>query len=150
MLKIWRRTALVLGALALCTLGVTGAAGAAGNGPTLISPHHGQRVGPGKIRLVVSSPVLPVFAQISPRRKLNSAGHLAQCLAVRKRCDFIELLPWKGHPHEYIWISSGFASPGFWATTPGRYYWQAHYNDCATTEVDSCKVVSAIGSFRVR
>ena len=144
-----RRIAVALVAGTLCALGATGAAWAAGSGPTLISPHHGQKVAPGHIKVVVSSPVGPVFAQISPRRKLNGSGHLAQCLAVKKRCDFIELLPWKHHPGKYIYISSG-GFPGYWATSPGRIYWQAHYNDCAATEVDSCKVVSAIGSFRVR
>jgi hypothetical protein len=145
-----RRIAAALVAGGLCTLAATGVAGAAGAGPTLVTPHHGQHVGPGNIRIVVSSPVGPVFVQIRPRRKLNQAGHLASCLALKKRCDFVELLPWKHHPGKYIYDSSGFAFPGFWATTPGRIYWQAHYNNCAVTEVDSCRIVSAIGSFRVR
>jgi hypothetical protein len=150
MLKGRRRLAIVLAAVGVCAVGFSGVALAAGSAPTLVSPHHGQRVNPGKIRLIVSSPGLPVFAQITRRRKLNKSGHLAQCLALKKGCDFVELLPWKHHPHKYIWVSSGADFPGFWATTPGRYYWQAHYNNCFATEVDSCKIVSAIGSFRVR
>jgi hypothetical protein len=153
MVRNRRRVALVAGvAMLVCAIAGASAAIAAGGAFTLVSPRQGAHVRPGKIRLVIRDTVpagFPLFVQISPRRKLNSAGHLAQCLAVRRRCDFVEAFPWRHHRGLWIWESSGVSAPGFWATTRGTYYWQAHYNDCSVTEVDSCRVVTRIGKFHV-
>jgi hypothetical protein len=151
MLKGRRKPVLALGALALmCSLAGAGVAVAAAGPPTIVAPHTGGHVNAGSIRLVVRAPEGPVFAQIRPQRKLNGAGHLAQCLSVKKRCDFVELSPWKGHPGEYAYTAASASFPGYWATTPGKLYWQAHYVDCFQTSVDGCHIVTRIGSFAVK
>lgn len=156
MLKVRRRFALTMGAVALvCVVSLSGVAAAAGGGPTLVAPKKGARVTPGHIRLVVRDTAVPrgfsVFVQVSPTHKLNRFGHLADCNNVSKRCDFLELKRWKGHAGEWIYKTNpGVSFPGYWATTGGRYYWQAMHVNCFTTEKDRCHVTSKIGTFRVR
>ena len=154
MIRNRRRIALAASlATLVCALAGASVAGAAGGAFGLVSPRQGADVKLGVIRLVIMDTVpagFPVFVQISPRRKLNGAGHLAQCLAVRKGCDFVEAFRWRHHPGLWIYETSGANFPGFWASTRGTYYWQAHYNDCSVTEVDSCRIVTRIGKFHVR
>lgn len=156
MLKVRRRAIAAIGVTGLvCSIAFAGVAVAALPGaPTLVSPKKGGHVSPGHITLVVhDTAVLPhftVFVQISHHRKLNQFGHLAPCNAVRKGCDFLSMKPWKGHPGDWIYKTDPNESfGGWWATTPGTYYWQADHVNCATTEQDSCHVTSQIGSFHV-
>ncbi len=123
--------------------------------PTLKAPHQGQRVHAGRIRLVVYDPGLTssldtVYVAISPKRKLDKDGFLAhnvKACPVEKGCDFIALNRWKGHPGYYVYTAR-FVFPGYWATTPHRYFWQASHVAplCAAK---GCEVASRIHSFRV-
>jgi hypothetical protein len=155
MRNVRRRTA-ALGALVLaCSLAFAGVALAALPGaPSLVAPKHGAQQRPGHITLVVHDTAVikgfSVFVQISKHRKLNKFGNLADCNAVTKGCDFLSLKPRKGHAGEWIYKTNPNVSfPGWWATTPGTYYWQADHVDCSVTGADSCHVTSKIGSFHV-
>jgi hypothetical protein len=128
-------------AIVLAAAGVAVAAG--GAAPKLLSPNH-QHVAPGHIRLVVEIPLTPnrqgVFVAISPTRKLDLHGHLT---SVCKRCDFVGPTHWKGDKYSDV---AKFDFPGYWAVTPGKYYWQAHYYTVGDTAV----YWSTIGSFVVK
>lgn len=157
MLKGRRRNAIALAAVALvCSLALAGGALAALPGaPSLVSPKHGARVTPGHITMIVHDTAVPsgfnVFVQITKHRKLNKYGHLASCTAVKKGCDFLSMKKRKGHPGQWIFKTDPNETfPGWWATTPGTYYWQAQHVNCFATEKDSCHVTSQIGSFHVR
>lgn len=133
------------GAALTLVLVVTAAAVAAGGvAPQLLSPNH-RHVAPGRIRLVVDVPLKPakqgVFVAISPSRKLDKYGHLKECFA--NRCDFVGPKHWKGSDYSYV---APFNFPGYWAVTPGKYYWQAHYY----TQGDTADYYSGIGSFVVK
>jgi len=153
MRNVRRRTA-ALGAVALvCSLAFASVALAALPGaPSLVSPKGGAHLRPGRITLVVHDTNVikgfHEFVQISKHRKLNKFGNLADCNAVSKGCDFVELKPRKGHPGQWTYTSH-FSFPGYWAVTPGTYYWQADHIDCSVTGADSCHVTSKIGSFHV-
>jgi hypothetical protein len=126
-------------------LALTAVATAAGGvAPSLMAPNH-THVGPGRIRLVVKVPLRPsrhgVFIAIANQRKLDRFGHLKVC--GNFRCDFVSPTHWIGNKYSYV---ARFNFPGFWAVTPGRYYWQAHYYTVGDTAV----YFSGIGSFVVR
>ncbi len=128
--------------VALAMAAVAIAAG--GVAPQLLSPNH-KHVAPGHIRLVVGVPQPAahhgVFVAISPKRKLDKNGHLKVCGS--SRCDFVGPTHWKGAKYSYV---AKFNFPGYWAVTPGKYYWQAHYYTAGDTAV----YYSGIGSFTVR
>jgi hypothetical protein len=155
MRNVRRRTA-ALGAVALvCSLAFASVAlGALPGAPRLVSPKHGAHLAPGHVTLVVHDTAVlknfTVFVQISKHRKLNKFGNLADCNAVSKGCDFLQMKPRKGHPGQWIYKTNPNVSfPGWWATTPGTYYWQADHVNCSVTGRDSCHVTSKIGSFHV-
>jgi hypothetical protein len=133
-------------AVALATLlAVAGTAIAAGGvAPALLSPNH-KHVAPGHIRLVVEVPLKPakrgVFIAIAPKKSLDRDGHMKDCGS--KRCDFVGPTHWKGDKYSYV---ARFDFPGYWAVTPGKYYWQAHYYPVGDTAV----YWSPIGSFVVK
>jgi hypothetical protein len=143
-----RRARFRAGAVAVASLILLAVAGAAiaasGTAPTLLSPNHGH-VAPGHIRLVVQVPLRPnrggVFVAITPTKKLDRFGHLKECF--HNRCDFVGPKHWKGNKYSFV---APFNFPGYWAVTPGKYYWQAHYYTVGDTAV----YYSAIGSFVVR
>jgi hypothetical protein len=155
MRNVRRRTA-AFGAVALlCSLAFAGVALAALPGaPSLVSPKNRAHVRPGHITLIVHDTHVikgfNVFVQISKHRKLNKFGNLADCNAVSKGCDFVSLKARKGHRGQWIYKTDPSVSfPGWWATTPGTYYWQADHVNCSTTSRDRCHVTSKIGSFHV-
>jgi len=59
------------------------------------------------------------------------------------RCDFVGPKHWNGNKYSYV---APFNYPGYWAVTPGKYYWQAHYY----TRGDTAVYWSGIGSFVVK
>jgi hypothetical protein len=134
---------------------LAGATVALANGfttPVLKSPHQGQRVRAGTVTLVVYDPGVPkdvndLAVQIEPRRKLGRNGHLATCLKVSKGCDFIGLKKWAHHPGFWRFTTSA-TFPGYWAVTPGKYYWQASHT-APLCQAKGCEIVSAIHSFRI-
>jgi len=139
------RASVLIAALVI-VLGMAATAIAAGGpAPTLLSPNH-KHVAPGHIRIVVGVPLPPakhgVFVTISSKRKLDEFGHLKECGSVI-RCDFVGPKHWKGNKYSFV---APFNYPGYWAVTPGKYYWQAHYYTVGDTAV----YWSGIGSFVVK
>lgn len=128
----------------LVVLCATGAVAVGAPAPKLLAPNH-KHVKPGRIRLVVDVPLKPskhgVFVTIAAKRKLDRFGHLKLCGT--NRCDLVGPKHWKQHKYSYV---APFNFPGYWAVTPGRYYWQAHYY----TAGDTATYYSRIGSFRVK
>jgi hypothetical protein len=148
----WRLPAL-LAAVLVCALAVSAVALASGfSAPILKSPGNNARVHAGKITLVVKDPgvpkdVQPVYIQISAKRKLDKNGYLARCINVNHGCDFTSLRPWRGHPG--MWkLTDNLGFPGYWAVTPGKYYWQANHV-APLCHAKGCEVVSKIGVFHV-
>ena len=129
---------------AVLALAAAGAVAAGGLAPSLLSPNHRQ-VPAGHIRLVVGIPVTPanhgVFIAINPKRKLDKLGHLKFCAG--SRCDFVQPKHWKGRRYSFV---APFTFQGYWAVTPGRYYWQVHYYTVGDTAVR----YSSVGSFVVK
>jgi hypothetical protein len=141
--KAGRRTCVVIPVLVI-GLALSRAALAAGSlAPRLVSPNH-KKVAAGTIKLDMDIPGNPikngVFIDILPSRTL-SHGVLKTCRGVR-RCDFVQAKSHVGHRWTYVAPAYTFA--GWWAITPGRYYWQVHYY--TTRNV----YYSAIGSFTVK
>jgi hypothetical protein len=132
----------LMGALALSAVAL-----AAGGAPVLVKPH--GKVHRGKVRLVVKDTSSDarryhVFVTINRHRQFDRYHHLKDCVQVQKGCQFIELTRYKGHPGE--WTATGhYDFPGYWATTPGKYYWQAQHVGNGTGGL----VVSKVGSFRI-
>lgn len=143
-----RKARLRLGGVGLVpalALAFAASAVASGLSPALLSPNH-KSVNPGAIKLVVKVPVAPVkggvFVAIQPNRKLKH-GKLSGTCGVTKGCDFVGPKHWKGA--KYRWTAA-FNFPGYWAVTPGKYYWQVHYFKKGYTGV----FWSAIGWFKVK
>jgi hypothetical protein len=125
-------------------------AAATPRGPALGYPN-GRHVAAGRIRLVVNdaAALTPdvagyVFVTINPRRRLDSHHHLRVCKTGAAGCDFVKLKQWKRHHAKWTYVGSS-KDKGYWATTPGEYYWQAYHIGAAGHEV-----VSRIGSFVVK
>jgi hypothetical protein len=138
----------LLAALAIVLCGAASAVAAVAT-PALVKPKRSAHV--GKIELVVrdSSSLAKkygVFVGISRSKKTKPEGFLAQTGNVKKGESFIKLKPWKGHAGLWIYSPPKYEFPGYWATTPGTYYWQAEHTDC---EVKGCEAVSRIGRFKV-
>jgi hypothetical protein len=155
MRNVRRRTAALAAVVLACSLAFAGVALAALPGaPSLVSPKHGAHVTPGHITLVVHDTAVikgfNVFVQISKHRKVNKFGELTKCNAVTKGCDFLSMKRRKGHPGQWIYKTDPSVNfPGWWATTPGTYYWQADHVDCSVAGAHDCHVISKIGSFHV-
>jgi hypothetical protein len=138
-----------------CAIAFTGVALAALPGaPQLVSPKKNAHLSPGHITLIVHDTHVQsgfnVFVQISKHRRVNKFGDLVKCDNVDKGCDFLSLKKRKGHAGQWIYKSDPSVSfPGWWATTPGTYYWQADHVDCSVAGAHSCAVISKIGSFHV-
>jgi hypothetical protein len=149
-----RRRAALAAALVLATFAAVVGVALANNNtpPTLRTPHKGARVHAGVIRLTVYDPGLsgdsaPVYVTISNRRSLDRYGHLKEPKGCNSRCDFFPLKRVKGHPG--LWrYTAKYNFPGYWAVTPGRYYWQANHVAPAC-DANGCELVSPIRSFRV-
>jgi hypothetical protein len=152
-MRLWRRVMSV--AIAVMALGLAGAAVALGSpfsAPVLKSPGKGKRLHAGVITLIVKDPgvpkdVQPVYVTISPKRKLDKYGRLKQYGGCGSKCDFVALKPWRHHAGEWIY-KTPFNFPGYWAVTPGKYYWQAEHV-APLCQAKGCEVASAIHTFRV-
>lgn len=151
-----RRHVALVGVLTMAFVAVLAASAVANDNtrPVLKSPGKHKVVRPGRIILKVYDPgvskdLRPVYVTIRPNRKLDRAGHLSNAHCdVAKRCDFLDLTPWRGHRGWWIYVNKT-SFPGWWATTPGRLYWQASHT-APLCDAKGCEIVSRIGSFRVR
>lgn len=143
------RHALVACVTAMATLLGASTTLAAATSPKLVKPANKGTVHGGHIQLVVrdSSSLAKkygVFVSISRSRKTNAHGQLKEVKNVSKGGGFIEMKAWKGHPGMWIYKPPKYTFPGFWASTAGRYYWQAEHTDC---EIKGCEALSKIQSF---
>lgn len=144
-----RRPALLACATATATLLCAGTALGAATGPKLVRPANEGTVHSGQIKLVVRDASAlakryGVFVSVSRTRKINAHGILKETKNVSKGGAFVELKPWKGHPGMWTYTPPKYNFPGFWASTAGRYYWQAEHTDC---NIKGCEAVSRIESF---
>jgi hypothetical protein len=118
--------------------------------PTLISPK--GKVGPGHIKLVVKDPAahggIAVFVQIEPQKHLDKHGKLKPCTNASRGCDFVELKRVKNKPGYWSYVTPAYTFPGWWTTTPRKYYWQALHADCA--DFSFCADLSKVGTITVK
>jgi hypothetical protein len=125
------------------TVVLAGVAAASSPAPRLLSPN-GKSVNPGAIKVTVDIPLSPakhgVFIAIQPNRKTKHGRLSGTC---NKRCDFVAPKHLKGHKWAY---TAKYNFPGYWAVTPGKYYWQVHYY----TKGDTAVYYSKVGSFTVK
>lgn len=141
-----RRLSLALVLAMVASLAVAAAALAGSDVPTLLGPHKARR---GHVRLVVrdtgpDARKYGVFVTINRHKQFDKFHHLKNCKNVAKGCQFIQLKRWKGHPG--LWTETGhYDFPGYWATTPGRYFWQAQVVGNGAGGL----IVSNIKSFRI-
>src|SRR5947209_13585438 len=100
--------------------------------PKPLSPANGGTQRSGKVALVVSDPGLsgplatPIFLAVSDKRSLDRHGHLTTSKHCNSRCDFQEMVRWKGHPGMWTYRAP-YNSPGYWGLTPGTYFWQVYH-----------------------
>lgn len=153
---VGRRVVALAATALLSVLGAFAAAAEAAAGdavarPALIAPRQGQQLHAGTIRLVVKdvsadASRFGVFVVISSRRRLGPYGRLASCSfsAADRGCDFLQLEPWARHPGMWVYTAT-FTYDGYWAVTPGRYFWQANNPGRGP----GGEVASPIGWFRV-
>lgn len=147
--KVW--VTAVVGVL-VAMLATTAVAVAAGGLRPTLGPPNGKRVHAGRITLKVKDTEAKalrtgVFVAIARTRQAASkAIHLKGQCPASKGCDFVELKAWAHHPGWWIYKAPRLTFPGYWATTPRRYYWAADNADCS---FKGCEAISKIGSFRV-
>lgn len=150
-----RRAAGVGLAAVLGSLGFAGVAAANNNTPpTLKAPRPNARVHAGRITFKVYDPGLsgdsaPVFVAVNRRRQVGKYGLLNGACHVNQGCDFFTMKRWRRHPGWWIYTSPpNTAFPGWYASTPGRYFWQAEHT-APLCDRPGCEIHSAIRSFRV-
>jgi hypothetical protein len=141
----------VLAALAVTSAAVALAAGSALT-PKLRSPN-GKHVNPGQIQLTAKiAGANTVFFWISRKRKVKK-GKLAQCTTTNQGC-LVAQMKRNGHDR-WSYKAPSYNFPGWWATTPGKYYWQVQSitarSSCKSgrTKAD-CAPLSKVGTFTVR
>lgn len=142
--------AATIAVLAVVLAGAAVAVGAIAR-PTLVTPARHGSVQAHGIRLVVRdtsalAKKYGVFVSISRSRKTKPDGVLKDTGNVNKGESFVQLKKDRGHPGLWVYRPPNDDFPGYWASTPGRYYWQAEHTDC---EVKGCEAVSMIGTFTV-
>ncbi len=151
--RLWPRAMLLVIAVpAVAFAGAGVAFGSPFSHPVLKSPGKGTRVHAGVVTLIVKDAgvpksVRPVYVTISARKTLNRFGRLTQSKTCGSKCDFVALAPRKGHRGEWIY-KTPFNFPGYWAVTPGKYYWQAEHV-APLCKAKGCEVVSPIHTFTV-
>jgi hypothetical protein len=142
--------------LALAAIAGSGAAVALGAGsaltPKLRSPN-GKHVSPGQIQLTAKiAGANRVFFWIS-RKHTVKKGKLAQCTAPDHGCL---VAPMKRTGHDkWTYKAPNYNFAGWWATTPGRYYWQVQSitkrSACKSGRANvDCAPLSKVGTFTVR
>jgi hypothetical protein len=140
----------------LAAIAVAGAAGALAAGsaftPKLLSPN-GKHVSPGQIQLTAKiADAKTVYFWVTRKRKVKR-GRLAQCTTPSKGC-LVAPMKSKGHDR-WVYKAPHYTFHGWWATTPGTYYWQVESfprrPPCKPSPADSdCAPLSKVGTFTVR
>ena len=142
--------------MALTVIGLTlilaGAAAGSTFGPSLGSPNDKQ-VSAGAITLKVKAPDAKTVDVWVRRSHVVKRGALVECDLSQQGCAVELMKPWKGHRGWFIYKPPRFSFPGFWATTAGRYYWQAEsfakVPPCQYVTDGDCTFLTRIGHFNV-
>ncbi len=149
-----RTRALRIGALALVLVFAFGAVALASNStpPALKGPKNGAHVHAGVVTFKVYDPGLTgdmaqVYITVSPKRHLDKYGFLTPARGCKSKCDFVQMRRWAHHKGWWIY-KSPFNFPGYWAVTPGKYYWQANHV-APLCQAKGCELVSGIHSFTI-
>jgi hypothetical protein len=144
--KAGLRAAATAGAL-VGMLALSAVALAGGLAPTLGSPNN-KHVNPGRLKMVIYVPQSTakrgVFILIAHKRKLDANGHLTAKCSVSHGCFNAE--PRHVGGHKWVYAAPADTFKGWFATTPGKYYWQANY----FTPGDVANYYSKIGTFTVK
>jgi hypothetical protein len=152
-----RRLSVVFVLALVLAFGVSAAALASGlSKPVLKAPGRNGKVHIGSIVFKVFDPgvpkdVSPLDIAIGPNKSDVTRLSLLKGLpkSCKSKCDFVAMKPLKGHPGTWIYkVPKSLQFPGFWANTPGRYYWQAEHV-APLCQAPHCEVMSPIRSFRV-
>jgi hypothetical protein len=147
-----KRKAAVLVSVAMIAVIGAAAALAAGSAltPRLGSPN-GKHVSPGRLQLTATTAdATQVFAFVSRKHKLKH-GTLVQCTSAARGCLVAKMTPWKHHKDGWTYTALNYNFPGFWATTPGKYYWQVQsFAKTPPCTNGDCTFVSKVGTFTVR
>jgi hypothetical protein len=149
-----RRAGLTVGlAVAVAAIGATVAiaASSASFVPKLGKPN-GKSVHAGRITLTVKAPAgKTVYVWARPTKKL-AHGHLDGCTNVAKGCLYAKMKQTKKGVFVYKALAVSFK--GYWATTRGKYYWQAQSfaksPPCQFVTNGNCAFYSKIGTFKVK
>ncbi len=120
--------------------------------PTLVSPHKGQHVHEGQIKLIVrvTMPgVRQVAIQITSKAHPPAHGVLPYC--ANEPCDVGLASRWRGHANLWIYKAhrTRYNARHYWADTPGKYYWQATAQDFNCAKLPTCQLISKVGTFTV-
>jgi hypothetical protein len=140
--------AAAVGVAIVAAMVLSGVAMAGGLAPSLGPPNH-KHVNPGRIKMVVSVPQAAakqgVFIIINRKRKLDANGHLTDSKCnVSHGCFTAE--PKHAGGHKWVYIAPADTFNGWFATTAGKYYWQADY----FTRGDVAHYYGGIGWFVVK
>jgi hypothetical protein len=141
----------VLAAIVVVGAAVALAAGSAFT-PKLRSPN-GKHVSRGQIQLTAKiKDAKTVYVWVTRKRKLKH-GKLVQCTKSSKGC-LVSTMKHKG-ADKWVYKAPKYDFPGWWATTPGKYYWQvqsfAKQPPCKFGGANGdCAPLSKVGSFTVR
>jgi hypothetical protein len=143
--------AFVLASIAVAGAAVALAAGSAYT-PKLGAPN-GKHVKPGQIQLTAKiKDAKKVYVWITRKHKVKQ-GRLVQCTTSSQGC-VVSTMKHKGQ-NKWVYKSPKYNFNGWFATTPGKYYWQvqsfAKRPPCKFGGANGdCAPLSKVGTFTVR
>lgn len=145
------RTAGVLAAVA-AMMAIAGAAVAIASSsytPKLGSPN-GKHVSRNGFALTAKiADAKTVYIWVNKKHKLKK-GQLAECTASQKGCVVDTMKRWSGHKNGWIYKPAKDTFPGWFANTPGKYYWEIQSFAKQPPCSGLCYFYSKIGTFTVR
>jgi hypothetical protein len=149
------RTAGVLAGVAV-VVSIAGAAvaiAASSYTPKLGSPN-GKHVAPNGFDLTAKiADAKTVYIWVNKKHKIKK-GQLVECTKPTQGCAVDTMKPWKGHKNEWIYEPPKYPFSGYFADTPGKYYWEiqsfAKSPPCNIGPDGPCYFYSKVGSFTVR
>lgn len=150
-----RRAGMIAGfAIMLAIAGAAVAVAAASSTftPRLGKPN-GKSVSAGRVTLTVkAADAKTVYVWVRRNKKLKK-GELAECTTSDKGC-LVTTMKASKHKGVFTYKAPAYSFPGYWATTPGKYYWQAQAfaksPPCQYVTNGDCAFYSKIGTFRIK
>lgn len=117
--------------------------------PRLGSPN-GKHVSPNAFSLTAKiADAKTVYVWVSKKRKIKH-GNLVECTRATKGCLVDTMKRWKGTSDGWILRPQKYTFPGYFADTPGKYYWQVQSFAKSPPCSGLCYFDSKVGSFTVR